>query len=266
MPSVALLLLSLMGPAAAGSAESEVWLKPWSAGGLDWGTSMQPIDSVPKARDVYLPDSGYVGRSAADKPDDLSLTAPQGEQRYLRYVGGQLVDAWWVVEGEIDVSEFAISGQEQWRGVVLGPGEDGFRSFGTATAWTFRGRTALHWKQRGGDTEILVSRAEPSGSYGVRRAEALSPGTPSKTKAKIKGDLARFVREHAYEISGCFEHGTKPIEAIVSVVYDDNGQPSRIKATTDQVAFNMLDCVAGAVAVTSALPGTEGDFSVFRLR
>lgn len=266
--SLALWLLALW--CAVVRAEDDVWLTPNGAGGLAWGTSEQPLDAVPRGRDLYLPDAGFIGLTTKDKPDDLEVPAPPGERRFLRYVGGQLVDAWQLSPRPIPIIEFSRVGDVEFTGPVLGPatgkGEEGWMAVGDATSWRIRDRTVLHWKDRASSVEILVSRASPSSGYGVRREVALTPGIPSKVKVQLKGDMNRWVKPRMAEISGCFDNSPKPVEAVVWVRWDARGQLSRVRATADQTAAELTPCVAGAIADLTALPSQEGSFSLLRLR
>lgn len=247
----------------------DAWLTMSGAGGLSWGTAEQPLDAFPRTRDLVLPDSGYLGRSPKDKPDDLEVPAPQGERRFLRYVAGQLVDAWWVKSGALPVSEFARLGDTEWEGVALGPAmgkdENGWYAFGDATSWRIGNRTVLYWKDRASNVEILASRTVPTGSYAVNRARALTPGIPSGVKPTIKGEMNRWAKPYAREISGCLDNSPKPVEAIVDMKWDDHGDAARIKATADQPAVELVDCIAGSLGGAKALPNQEGSFSLVRL-
>ena len=260
-----LVLLSVQGAYA-----QDTWITLQGAGDLTWGTPNQPLDATPRGRDLYLPDAGFIGMKNTDKPDDLEVPAPEGERHFLRYVGGQLVDAWLVKHGPISVTEFSRLGDVEFRGAVLGPamgpGEDGWRAIGDAESWRINNRTVLYWKDRSATLEILVSRASPSSGYGVRREAPLTPGIPSKVKVKIKGDMNRWVSPMSAEISGCFDNSPKPVAAEVHVRWDSGGQLSRIMATADQPAVELTNCVAGAVANLPALPSQEGSFELLRLR
>lgn len=248
----------------------DAWLTMDGAGGLPWGASEQPLDAVPRSRDFYLPDAGFVGMSTRDKPDDLEITAPAGERRFLRYVGGHLVDAWVVRHGAIPVTEFARIGDVEFEGPVLGPTvtreEQGWRAVGDATSWKVRDRTVLYWKDRASDLEILVSRASPSGSYGVKRETELAPGIPSSVKPTVKGDMNRWVKPRVAELSGCLENSSKPVTATVDVRWDGAGRLSRMRATADQPAAELTSCVAGAIADLPALPNQSGSFTLMRVR
>lgn len=251
-------------------AQEEPWLTLYGAGGITWGSADQPLDAVPRGRDLYLPDAGFIGLTTKDKPDDLEIPAPQGERRFLRYVGGRLVDAWLVKQGPIPVTDFARIGDVQFNGPVLGPApgkdEAGWSAVGDGISWQIRDRTVLHWKDRVTNLEILVSRAMPSSGYGVRREVALEPGIPSRVKPKIQGEMNRWVKPRTGEISGCFDNSPKPVEAEVWVRWDAQGRVARIKATADQTAAELTPCVAGAIADLTALPNQQGSFTLLRLR
>ena len=106
------------------ASADDAWLTLYGAGGLTWGTADQPLDATPRSRDLYLPDAGFIGMSTRDKPDDLEIPNDQGERHFLRYVGGQLVDAWVLREGPIEISDFARLGDLEFEGPVLGPALD----------------------------------------------------------------------------------------------------------------------------------------------
>ncbi len=265
-----LALLASLWSATASAQDEEAWLTLYGAGGLTWGSSEQPLDAVPRTRELYLPDAGFIGLTTRDKPDDLEVPAPPGERRFLRYVAGKLVDAWQVSQRPIPVTDFARIGDVEFTGSVLGPAlgkdEDGWMAVGEATSWKIRDRTVLHWKDRVTRLEILISRASPSSGYGVRREVALAPGIPSKVKPTIKGDMNRWVKPRTGEISGCFDNSPKPVEAEVWVRWDAEGRLARIRATADQTAAELTPCVAGAIADLVALPNQEGSFTLLRLR
>ncbi len=245
------------------------WLTLYGAGDLTWGTTAQPLDGVPRSRDLTLPDSGFIGMNTRDKPDDLEIPAPEGERRFLRYVGGALVDAWVVRHGPIPISEFSRIGDVEFTGPVLGPTvtreEQGWRAVGDATSWKVRDRTVLYWKDRASDLEILASRASPSGSYGVRREAPLAPGIPSSVRPTIKGDMNRWVKPRVAELSGCMENSTTPVTAEVDVRWDAAGRLSRMKANAGQPAAELTSCVAGAIADLPALPNQSGSFTITRM-
>lgn len=245
----------------------EEWLRPDSAGGIPWGSEQKPSEMERKSRSDYLPDSGYIGTDPADRPADYELRAPNSERRFVRYINDRLADAWLVRDGAINLLDLERIGDPDWAGVVLGPAEPGWRSFGYARSWSVDSRTALHWADRLSETEILVMRAGPTASYAVQRASPIDEGLRTSTrKAQIKGDLKRTVQAYAGEISGCLDQAPKPVEAKVSLRYDGAGRPARIKVETDQPSFNITDCMAGAVAKTRAPGMTSGQFVAFRMR
>lgn len=262
--SLAPLLLSLISLAQA----DEPWLTPQGASGLLWGTTERPADAIPRPRSDYLPDSGYIGASPEDQPQDLVLMAPDGEHWYLRYAHGSLADAWLVRQGPINVEEFRLHGQEQWAGVVLGPSaEPGWRAFGYAQSWTITGRTALHWRDRLSSTEILVARDGSSARYAVQRAAPIGSNShPSTRPVRLSGSLKKLAKPHAAAISGCLDHAPKPVTATVRLRYDGAGRPARIQVETDQPTAGVFDCMAGAVEGTRAPGLSEGDFTAFRMR
>ncbi len=258
----------VMGVSLAEASETGAWLSTDGAGSMVWGGSSQPMDVVPRSRAVFLPDSGYVGRSAAERPDDLELKVgvPAGEQRFLRYVDGKLVDAWIVRQGVIDTNSFSGSGEEEWSGVVLGPAEDGYRAFGIGRSWDLGDRTVFHWRDRTTATEVVASRAKPSGSYAVERSMPLEPMGAGRLKAKLKGPLKDWVAPVADHLSGCLEQAPKPVNAELFLRYDDKGQPGLIRVETDQPAPAAVECFAAAVVKTSAPPKTHGSVTVSRFR
>ncbi len=249
------------------SASAEPWLTLTHAGELEWGTDEQPLDVERRSRSDFLPDAGYIGRSPADKPDDLLLPGPDEERRYVRYVHGALVDAWLVRQGSIDTSAFSQAGEEEWAGVVLGPAEEGWRALGYAQSWVVGDRTVMHWSDRMGGMEILAYRAMSSGAYGVRRAAPVGTGThTSSRKVQIKGDLKPQLKPHADGLSGCLDSAPKPVMAEVFVRYDGAGRPARLRVETDQPSFNVIDCMAGVVEGTRAEAFAEGSVTVLRMR
>jgi hypothetical protein len=272
MKALLLVLVTLLAPAARAQDTDDAgpWLTLDGAGGIAWGSADQPVDATPRTRDLYLPDSGFIGLTTTAKPDDLEIPAPAGARRFLRYVGGQLVDAWELKQGSIPVSDFARIGDVEFSGAVLGPtlsrDEAGWVAVGNATSWRVRDRTVLYWKDRASNVEILVSRASPSNGYGVRRETALQAGIPSHIKPIIKGDMSRWVQPRKMELSGCFDNSPKPVEAEISVRWDAKGQVTRIRASADQAAADLTPCVAGAISDLTALPGQQGSFSVIRVR
>lgn len=267
--AIALLLLLGLSPGPSRAQEpGELWLSRIGAGELPWNTTAQPVTVVPRGRDLTLPDTGFIGKNTQDKPDDYELPGPFNptERRYLRYVHGQLVDAWLLREGAIDTSEFAAQGVLEWRGPVLGPGEKGTVAYGDATSWLLDGRTALHWRDRLTNREVLVSRAVSPGQYAVRRASPLQPSAESGAPIKLKGTLKEAVKPYASHLSSCLETAPKPVVATLTLRFDSRGRPARLYASTDQPAPDFVDCVAAALADVTALPDTEGSLEALRMR
>lgn len=254
------------------TAAATDWLTVEGAGGLAWGTTERPADALPRPRNDFLPDSGYIGASPEDRPEDLLVNsasmAATSERQYLRYAHGELVDAWLVRDGAIDVSMFRRSGEEQWSGVVLGPAsEAGWRALGDAQSWSINGRTVLHWVARLSDTEVVAYRDQSSARYAVQRAAPIGADShPSTRDAQIRGDLKVRVKPHSAAISGCLDHAPKPILVTVQLRYDGAGRPALIQVETDQPAAGIIDCMAGAIEGTRAPGLTEGSFTAFRMR
>ena len=262
---LALLLVLASLPARA---EVDLWLTPNGAGDLPWGTSRMPVDTTPKERALFLPDSGFVGARPADRPEDYELAGPHphGERRFVRYVGTQLVDGWLVREGPIDTTGFTVQGAEQWKGAVLGPAELGRRAVGDATSWDLGGHTALHWRDRMSDREILVVRAKPSGAYAVRRAAPLEPGIDSRRSMRIKGTLRKVAKPVTGHLSGCFDAAPKPVTATVEAAFDRLGRLGRLQVRSDQPALEVETCVAGALMRVGAPPDLTGTLELFRMQ
>ena len=262
-----LVVMALLAASLSAQADDQ-WLNPWGAGEFQWGTDQQPLDAVARPRDVYLPDAGYIGRSPSDKPEDLEIPGPHpgGERRFVRYVNGALVDAWLVRPGPIDVSDFQANGKELWSGVVLGPSEDGYRAFGDAVAWQVGQRTAMLWKDRSSDLEILSNRSVATGQYAVEAEGPLVEGPAGRHGARISGDLKDYLKGEEDAISGCLDQAPKPVEGHLFVTYDAKGRPARIKADTDQPSADVLHCWAGAIAHTQAPADQVFSARVFRMR
>ena len=261
---VLLFALSVAGSAGAASP----WPDAAGAGGLEWGTTTLPVSSVARDRTAFLPDSGFIGARPGDKPVDLELPGshPHGERRYLRYVHGALVDAWVVGPGPIDVSIWA-AGDVEWTGPVLGPGPDGWRAFGDATSWVLGGRTALHWRDRTSDTEILAVRAGGATRYKAVRAQVVRDEAPPPTvSARLKGDLKAVLKAEADALSGCLNPADKPVSAVLHLTFDAQGRPARIKVETDKVAPDVTDCMAGVVSGVLGVPDTVGSLTLQRIR
>jgi hypothetical protein len=248
------------------TAWAEPWLVPKGPGGLDWGTDIQPLDSIPRRMDYYLVDANYIGRNIADKPADLRVPSHKDERRILRYVAGRLSSAWWAKEGPIDTSLFAAASTLEWKGPVLGPAEGAWRAIGEAISWRYGHRTALYWRDRASERTILVSRVSSSGTFAVRRAEVLTPGYASRASARISGPMRKYIKDWKDQISGCLEYIVKPVELTVWARFDKNGQLSRIKADTNQSAPDVVICLAGALIDVEAPANFESHFELYRFR
>lgn len=259
-----LLFVFLVQSATAGTN----WLDTGGAGDLEWGTTLLPAESDPRSRSEFLPDAGFIGARPGDKPTDLELPGPHpgGERRYIRYVHGNLVDAWVLRAGTVDTSPWS-TGQEEWTGTVLGPGPDGWHSYGDATSWRLGSRTALHWRDRTSSTEILAVRTTGAKDYKSVRASVVQNDAPPPTHhAKLKGELKGLVRPHAQALSGCLNSSDKPINAVLHLAFDNQGRPARIKVETDKVAPDVLDCMAGVVGAVPGPPGSVGTVSLRRIQ
>ena len=256
--------LSGCSPAAADAP----WLTLNGAGGLPWGTSEQPLDLVPRSRAYTLPDSGYFGSHPADRPQDYELKGahPSGERRFVRYVQGVLVDAWLVRDGPINTMRLELQGTEEWSGPSLGPGEGRLRAIGDAVSWQVGSRTALHWKDRMTEVEVLALRARPNAQYGVVRATALEPGMTGRGKARMRGSLKEVARPAEDLLSGCLNTVPKPVTAKITAVYDTQGRLGRVAVEVDQPAVDVDLCIAAALSTTATAPRVSGDLELFRMR
>jgi hypothetical protein len=264
MPSLFVLACCSIPAAWAGGP----WPDPAGADDLAWGTTALPMDSLPRDRSAFLPDSGFIGNRPGDKPTDLELRGPHpgGERRFLRYVQGALVDAWVVKEGPVDLGSWA-GGAEEFKGPVLGPGPDGWRTFGDATSWRLGQRTALHWRDRTSETEILAVRTAGGTTYKSVRARVVENDAPPATlPAKLKGDLKPMLKPHASALSGCLNYADKPINVVLHLAFDDKGRPARIKVETDRVAPDVVDCMAGVVGRLGGTPGVVSSATLQRIR
>ena len=264
MMSLPLSMVLLGGLASAGSP----WPDAAGAGELEWGTTSLPVDGISRDRAAFLPDSGFIGARPGDRPTDLELPGlhPGGQRRYLRYVHGVLVDAWVVGPGPIDVSVW-VAGELDWSGPVLGPGPDGWRSFGDATSWNLGTRTALHWRDRTSETEILAVRAAGATRYKAVRAEAVQNEAPPPTgAARLKGDLKAVLKSEDEALSGCLNAADKPVNAVLHVAFDAQGRPARLKVETDKVAPDVMDCMAGVVVGVLGPPDSVGSVTLQRSR
>lgn len=244
------------------------WLSLAGAGGHAWGSTEAPDGAARRSRSDYLPDSGYIGQQPSDRPADYRLTAPASEQRFVRYAHGQLVDAWLIRDGIIELSSLTRSAEPAWAGVVLGPAEDaGWRAFGYARSWVVADRTLLHWEDRLSDAEILAFRARPTSGYGVHRAAPVGQGSHASTRTvRLSGSLKPTFKPHADALSGCLNSAPKPVEARLQIRYDGTGRPGRLRVETDQPAFNVVDCMAGVIEKTRQEAFLEGEVVVYRTR
>ncbi len=243
------------------------WLSPEGVGGLPWGSRELPAGAERKSRAEYLPDSGYISQQP-QRPEDYRLPAPAGEQRFVRYADGALVDAWLVRQGPIELGLLTEFARPDWSGVVLGPAsEQGWRTLGEARSWTVGARTLLHWSARMGGTEILASRSQPTSVYAVRRAAPVGDGAhPSDRTVRLSGSLKGMFKPHADDLSGCLDAAPKPVEATLQVRYDGAGRPGLLRVETDQPSFNVTDCMAGVIEKTRGEAMSEGYLSVYRTR
>jgi hypothetical protein len=267
MPRFALLFLLTLAPTAS-ATDFDPWLTPNGAGKLPWGTTRLPMASNPKERSFYLPDAGYIGARPTDRPEDMELPGPHpgGERRFLRYVGTTLVDGWLLREGSIDTTIFEVQGTEQWRGALLGPAEGDLKAVGDAVSWTLGSRTALHWKDRMTDREILVVRAQPSARYAVRRASPLEPGPDTGHRARLVGNLKQVAKPVLGHLAGCFDAAPKPVTGTVEAVFDRLGRLGRVHVRSNQPALEIEACIAGGFMRVGAPPSLSGHLEIFRMR
>ena len=211
-------------------------------------------------------DLSFIGANKQDRPDDLEVKGPTGERRFLRYARGTLVDAWWVKAGHLDPEPLTQGQRAEWTGVVLGPAEDGFLAYGTASSWTIGDRTVLYWKDRAGKAEILVSRAAPTLQYGIGRASPLEVPGDTKSRPRLSGDFKKEARDYVGPLGSCFDTSPKPVGATIELVFDAKGLPSRIKVAADQPAFNLDYCVAAALMKVQATPNAKGTLEMLRFQ
>lgn len=259
-------MLFLIGLASASDDETPLWVGGNGVDGLDWGTANVPLDAVPRPKDINLPDSSYIGRNKQDRPDDMEVGGPPGERRFLRYASGVLVDAWLVSERPLDPARLISYDRPDWTGVILGPADDGFLAYGTASNWTVGGRTLLHWRDRAGALDILVSRAAPTPQYGIGRPRPLEKPGDSGVRVKLSGELKKAAKPFAGSLAGCFDTSPKPVEATIVMKMDGGGVPSRIRVSADQPAFNLEDCVAASLMDVRAAPNFQGTLKMLRFR
>jgi hypothetical protein len=259
-------LAALLVVSAAWAQDEVAWLQADGAGGFTWGTNSVPVDALPRPRDLVLPDSVFIGANKQDRPDDLEVKGPAGERRFLRYARGALVDAWWVKEGRLDPAPLTYGAKPAWTGVVLGPAEDGFLAYGVASSWTLGERTLLHWRDREGKREVLVSRATPTLQYGIGRAAPLERPGDTGSRPRVSGDFRKEVKPYVGSLAGCFDTSPKPVIAKIDLKLDRAGAPSRIRVSADQPAFNLEDCVAAALMDLRGDPGVAGSMELFRMQ
>ncbi len=262
-------LLSALTPAASAQ---DAWITPYGAGALDWGSGSVPLDALPRRKDYYLPDSGFIGKQA---PDDLEIRAPQGERRFLRYVNGALVDAWWVSAAPIDPGPLTGFDKPVWTGTVLGPTglsaepppeEEGFSAFGVGRSWDVPGRTVFHWHDRMGGLDIIASRALPAPQYGVQRAEPMRPPDDSGAKASVKGTFLSLVKRYKGRLASCFDQSRLPINVSILMRWDRSGLPARIRVEADQPTFNLDTCIAGTLMDVRNTANAQGSLELMRFR
>ena len=259
------LAFALAAPAAA-QEEAPAWIRSDGVEGYAWGSDSVPLDGVPRPRDYVLPDAAFIGANKQDRPEDLELKGPPGERRFVRYARGTLVDAWLVRDAKIDPDPLVYGAKPDWSGIILGPSEDGFLAYGVATSWTVGDRTLLHWRDRLGKREILVSRAAPTPQYGIGRPTPLSPPGDTGSRPKFTGDFKKEVKPLAGSLGSCFDTSPKPVGATFTVQLDARGAPSRIKVAADQPAFELDTCVAAALLDLRGPPNVTGTLEMLRFQ
>lgn len=239
------------------------WLTSEGAGPYAWGTSTLPPDGVPRRKDYFLPDSGFLSPQA---PNDLEIPAPPGEKRFLRYVNGLLVDAWQVSTSALDPGPLVAYQKPAWSGPTLGPAEDGYRAYGIGSSWDLPDRTIFHWHDRLGKTDILASRAVPPPQYGIQRALPLEMPSDSGASANITGDYNRLLKAVKGNIASCFDQSRMPVKADILLRLDHSGLPARLKVDADQPSFNLEQCLAGTLLSLRGAPDFAGTIEVTRYR
>jgi hypothetical protein len=263
-------LAFLVGLVPAASAQDDAppgWLGAHGVAGFDWGSNDVPVDAVPRARDLVLPDAAYIGANGQDRPDDLELKgAPAGERRFLRYVHGVLVDAWWMSATRLDPGPLVDDARPDWTGTVLGPADGGFLAYGTASSWTVGARTVLHWHDRLGARDLLVSRAAPTPQYGIGRATPLVAPADTGSRPRLSGDFKKEARPLLGSMASCFDSSRTPVGATVELRLDATGVPSRIKVSADQPTSNLEDCVASALMDLHGAPNATGTLEMLRFQ
>jgi hypothetical protein len=245
----------------------DYWLSSLGPGELTWGGEEIPLDARPRLQNYVLPDSAFLGRNKSEKPDDLEVRAPPGERRFLRYVHGVLVDAWWVAEHPLDPTPLTGSGPPAWQGVILGPDDGSFLAYGLGASWTSMDRTILHWRDSEGKLEVIADRAAPSPQYGIGRpAPLVRPGDNGMAKPRLAGDFKKEAKAFGPDLATCFGNSPKPVEANIKLKLDRHGRPSRIRVDADQPTLNLQDCVAAALIDLKGLPGQYGTLTAFFFR
>lgn len=258
-------MMMLLALFYAFAQDLDVWLNPDGPSGLSWGTAVVPLDAVQRRRDLYLPDSNFLG-AAKETPVDLEITAPLGERRYLRYVQGQLVDAWWLANHALDVTPL-VSGDPSWSGIILGPAlEEGWLAYGVARSWTIGSRTVLHWKDKQGELELIATRAAPTMQYGINRPSPLAPARDTGHKVKISGAFSESARNYTGELASCFDNTRTPVEAVVQLRLDGYGYPARIRVEADQPVTGINECLAGTLLFVQGEPGQSGTMRILRFK
>ncbi len=262
-----LAVLALLLPlVATAQEEATAWIRTDGVEGYAWGSDSMPTDGVPRPRDLVLPDSHFIGANKQDRPEDLELKGPPGERRFVRYARGTLVDAWLLAERPLDPFPLTQGEKPAWTGVILGPGEDGFLAYGVASSWTIGARTVLHWKDRLGTREVLVSRAAPTPQYGIGRPSPLQPPGDTGSRPKLTGDFKKEAKPLAGPLGSCFDTSPKPVGATIELRLDARGAPSRIKVSADQPAFDLEDCVAAALLDLRGPANAAGKLELLRFQ
>jgi hypothetical protein len=249
--------------AALAQDEQFGWLSPAGPGPYVWGTSDVPFDAQPRRKDFFLPDSQVIGQIPSE---DLEIVAPAGEKRFLRYINGGLVDAWWVSTSALDPGPLVGYVKPTWVGTVLGPAEDGYRAYGVGSSWTLYDRTVFHWHDRMGKLDVIASRAIPPPQYGISRAEPLQHPSDTGSKTSLKGEFAKLAKSVRGELASCFDQTRMPVEATIELRLDKNGLPARIRVRADQPAFNLDYCIAGALMDLHGAPNFFGTLSLLRFQ
>jgi hypothetical protein len=122
----------------------------------------------------------------------------------------------------------------------------------------------LHWKDREGKREVVASRAAPTMQYGISRPEPLKLPGDTGAQARLSGVLKKAAKPFAGHLASCFDTSPKPVEAKILMKFDARGQPTRIRVTADQPAFNLEDCVAAALMEVPGPAGTSATLEMLR--